>query len=241
MKPFINSSALKSHIDFEQVWNLYIFDRKLRLLVIDAIERIEVAFRVSISEIMSTQYDPFWYTNNEHFKHLRWHVEFMDKILTLTTRQEHALIKHFYATYSFPDFPPSWIITECLTFGAWSKVFDNLKNRSDKVAIANRLNTKLMRLLSWIKCLAELRNLCAHHERTWNHFFRHTPKDAPHAFHQHHTFYQQAYVIVELLKVISPTSDWKNKLRDLMKEYAYLPLEKMGFIQDWANDPFWEN
>ncbi len=164
----------------------------------------------------------------------------MDKVLTLTNRQEHTLIRHFYNTYSSPDFPPSWIITECLTFGAWSKVFDNLKQRSDKIAISNKLNMRLMRLLSWIKCLTELRNLCAHHERIWNHFFRHTPKDAPKQSHQDHTFYQQAYIIIEMLKVISPTSEWKIKLHSLMEEYSYLPLEKMGFPTDWNTDPIWE-
>lgn len=239
VKPFLNRSSIKPHIDFDQIWNLYIFDRKLRLLVIDAIERIEVAFRVSISEIMSTQYDPFWYTNNGHFKHIKWHIEFMDKVLNLINRQEHTLIKHFYNTYSSPDFPPSWIITECLTFGVWSKVFDNLKKRGDKIAIANKLNMRLMRLLSWIRCLTELRNLCAHHERIWNHFFRHTPKDVPSQPHQDHTFYQQAYIIGELLKVISPTSGWKNKLRDLMEEYSDLPLEKTGFSSRLDTDPFW--
>lgn len=239
VKPFINSSPIKKQIDFEQVWNLYIFDRKLRLLVIDAIERIEVAFRISISEIMSTQYDPFWYVNNSHFKHVKWHVEFMEKVLKLTTRQEHTLIKHFYNTYSSPEFPPSWIITECLTFGVWSKVFDNLQRRSDKIAIANRLKMRFMDLLSWIKCLTELRNLCAHHERIWNHFFRHTPKDAPRQKYQDHTFYQQAYIIIEMLKVISPTSEWKSKLKELMSEYSHLPLEKMGFLNQWEKDPIW--
>lgn len=239
VKPFLPNLA--SPITFEQVWSLYNFDRKLRILIIDAIERIEVAFRVSISEVMSLQYHPFWYTSEEHFNYLRWHAEFMGKVLQLTHRQEHALIKHFYKNYLTPNFPPSWMMTECLTFGTWSKVFHNIKKRSDKIAVANRLHMRLMPLLSWIKCLTELRNLCAHHDRIWNHFFRHTPKDVPCAKHQEHRFYQQAYVLKEMLQVISPYSGWVERLKSLMEEHQHLPLEKMGFSKDWLRDPLWNN
>ena len=80
VKPFL-SSPPSSFINFDNIWNLYTFDQKLRLLVIDAIEKIEVAFRVSISEVMSLQYDPFWYVNGEHFHYLKWHDEFMEKVM----------------------------------------------------------------------------------------------------------------------------------------------------------------
>lgn len=233
VKPFIFADPLiKPGTSFEQVWDLYVFDRKLRLLVIDAIERIEVAFRVSISEVMSC-YSPFWYTDALHFKELKWHLEFMNKVLEITRKPQHNLIRHFYEKYSSPDFPPSWIITECLTFGTWSKVFDNLKARSDKIAISNRLDTPFIVLLSWIKSLTELRNLCAHHERIWNQFFRHTPKNVPNEQHQAHRFYQQAYVIDKLLSKIDPQSTWKNDLKLLMSHYSHLPLEKMGFDDSW--------
>ncbi|MDH6154975.1 abortive infection bacteriophage resistance protein [Polynucleobacter sphagniphilus] len=38
---------------FEDIVDLYAFDRKLRLLVIDALERIEVAVRATISQAMA--------------------------------------------------------------------------------------------------------------------------------------------------------------------------------------------
>jgi hypothetical protein len=101
VKPFL-SNSLPSSIAFDRIWNLYTFDQKLRLLVIDAIEKIEVAFRVSISEVMSLQYDPFWYVDEEHFHFLKWHREFMEKVMQLTAKKEHALIKHFYQSYSAP-------------------------------------------------------------------------------------------------------------------------------------------
>jgi hypothetical protein len=65
------------------------------------------------------------------------------------------------------------------------------------------------------------------------------PKDVPRENNQDPTFYQQAYISGELLKVISPASGWKDKLKNLMKKYSDLPLEKTGFSCRWDTDPFW--
>ena len=43
---------------FDQALQVYIFDRKLRLLVMDAVERIEVAIRTTISDVMGLAYSP---------------------------------------------------------------------------------------------------------------------------------------------------------------------------------------
>jgi abortive infection bacteriophage resistance protein len=53
---------------FDQVLKLYIFDRKLRVEVIDALERIEVALKSTISNEMSSQYGPHWYMHKENFR-----------------------------------------------------------------------------------------------------------------------------------------------------------------------------
>ena len=45
----------------EGVIDLYNFDRELRLLLLDAIERIEVSFRALLSNIMCCRYGPVWY------------------------------------------------------------------------------------------------------------------------------------------------------------------------------------
>lgn len=53
-------------ITFNDVLDIYIFDRELRLLVIDAIERIEVAFRACISNTMSENNGPLWFMYPTH-------------------------------------------------------------------------------------------------------------------------------------------------------------------------------
>lgn len=52
---------------FDQVLYLYVFDRQLRLLVMDAIERIEVAVRSQLNNHMAQKYGPHWYLDEQYF------------------------------------------------------------------------------------------------------------------------------------------------------------------------------
>lgn len=235
-KPLLTEAKV---ITFESVWDLYLFDRKLRLLMLQAIEIIEVAFRVAISERMSRQYDPFWYRDASHFNHPQRHADFMTHVMAVVHRRQHPLIKQYYDTYASPTIPPSWMLIECLTFGNWSKVFHNLKTRHDKKAIAQTFGQSFKTIESWMVSLLEVRNICAHHERLWNHIFHYPPKDAPHDVRQHERFYQQGYIIDQLLRYLSPDSDWRLALNKLFKEHPKTPFHQMGFIPHWEADSFW--
>ena len=56
--------SFKSGLRFQDAVDLYVFDKKLRLLVLDALERIEVALRVDISHTLG-EIDPFAYLRPE--------------------------------------------------------------------------------------------------------------------------------------------------------------------------------
>lgn len=59
----------KPNTKFDDILNLYIFDRELRLLILDAIERIEVSVRTQINNVMGIRTDnPFWYMEEVYFK-----------------------------------------------------------------------------------------------------------------------------------------------------------------------------
>lgn len=72
-----NSTTLhnfKPNVSFDDILDLYVFDRELRLLIMDAIERIEVAIRTQICNVHSLAknddgliLDAFWYLNEHHF------------------------------------------------------------------------------------------------------------------------------------------------------------------------------
>lgn len=51
----------------KMVWDRYTFDRQLRLLVMDAVERIEVAVRTRMAKFHAAKYGPFGYLNSANF------------------------------------------------------------------------------------------------------------------------------------------------------------------------------
>jgi abortive infection bacteriophage resistance protein len=79
MRPFQklndHNHRFNPNSEFKQIVALYAFDRELRLLVIDAVERVEVATRAMINNVMGPEYQnedvPFsgshWYMNRAHF------------------------------------------------------------------------------------------------------------------------------------------------------------------------------
>jgi abortive infection bacteriophage resistance protein len=53
---------------FKDIIDLYIFDRELRLLIMDMVERIEISIRsVLINELSLNKKDPFCYLNIDNF------------------------------------------------------------------------------------------------------------------------------------------------------------------------------
>lgn len=77
----------------------------------------------------------------------------MEKIIDLAKYKKHPLIKHYYDKYLDPEYPPSWMIIECLTFGTWLKAFRNLKDRNAKKEIATLLGEPFKKLESWMLSL----------------------------------------------------------------------------------------
>ena len=77
MRPFqmnINEQVVdhqfKDGTEFKQIVDLYSFDRELRLLIMDAIERVEVAIRATLNNVMANKYQTddvcsgsHWYLN----------------------------------------------------------------------------------------------------------------------------------------------------------------------------------
>lgn len=62
---------------FDQILDLSSFDRKLRLLFLDAIERIEIAIRAAVSTTMSLQHGPHWFLDSANFEAGFDHADFI--------------------------------------------------------------------------------------------------------------------------------------------------------------------
>jgi|GEM_PF-4849576 len=65
----VKLSVTEPGVDFEKVLKYYDFDRKLKLLAMDGIERIEVSFRAMLlmEPVLFTK-DELWYTNKNYYE-----------------------------------------------------------------------------------------------------------------------------------------------------------------------------
>ena len=129
--------------NFDDILDLYIFDRKLRLAVVDALERIEVAVRATLSHEMSISHGTHWFMDAAYFIPTYDHAVFLDHVkkeIGHDPSRAHArqvFIQHYYDKYDDPELPPSWMVFEVLSFGSVSQVFKKLKRENLKpVAIA---------------------------------------------------------------------------------------------------------
>ncbi|PLX47162.1 MAG: hypothetical protein C0613_14785, partial [Desulfobulbaceae bacterium] len=138
--PFQNGNPdhqFKPGIEFEDVLHLYVFDRRLRLLILDAIERLEVALRARMTNILSSHHGSHAYLNPGIFDTRYNHDWLLDQVRRkCDASQAETFIKHYRNKYTDPDLPPIWMIMEILTFKEVSVLFSFLRIKEDKQAIA---------------------------------------------------------------------------------------------------------
>lgn len=110
---------------------LYRFDKKLRLLLFNELEKIEVAVRSTIVNIGSfITGNPFWMTDSTNFINSAKFHKTMNLINQELYKSKEDFIIHFKKTYSDP-YPPAWIILEVLPFGIITNIY-NIKDKKIK-------------------------------------------------------------------------------------------------------------
>lgn len=226
---------------------LYEFDRKLRLLIMDAIERIEVSIRTQLTYVLAHTFGAFGHTNtknfNPQFKHMAWLSRLDDEV----QRSREEFIRHFQQSYQgFPRIP-IWMTTEIISFGALSKLYKGLKHEHKcKVADAYALHHKT--LTNWMHVLTYIRNVCAHHNRLWNRELAIRPRlrSFPERWQPPHTPGNDRIFIIllmlnHLLKAGDNGDDWRDALFNLITPVTTLPrwVAAMGFPEQWKEHSLW--
>ena len=171
--------AFKEGTTWDDIYDLYVFDRKLRLLVFDAIERLEVAIRTQIIYQLSHKYGSHWQDNAHIFNPPR-EVTLRDgRTITIDVYREiqshikeqlhsnraEVFIQHYHNKYGTPENPPSWMSVEIMYFNHLSKICTGLKNRADINGIASYFALPPKTFCSWLHTMNYVRNICAHHSR----------------------------------------------------------------------------
>lgn len=236
----------KSGATFRQVMMLYRFDKKLRLLIFNEIEKIEIAVRRAVMQIPAEVIgDPFWLTNPAYFLDNGKFNDTMKAISNEYNKSREEFINHFKYVYSEP-FPPSWILGELLTIGNVNAIYRNIKQNRIRKRIARRFGLPIDVFESWLTIIAVTRNACGHHARVWNKRNAMPPAMLNRPIGSWITLptdsmrvYFDLCIIKYFLDVISPGNDLLAKLRWLFVDFPEVDLAAMGFPKNWEFEPLW--
>ncbi|MCK1788616.1 Abi family protein [Pseudomonas violetae] len=255
MRPLQDSQTniFYPNAEFDDVMALYDFDRRLRLICLDAVERVEVALRAAITNVLAPDPNagPHFYLDANHFISANGHASFMKAVCDPNT-QKHQPVDHYLKTYHTPAHAPIWAILEAVTFGPLSHLYANLQIAHRKtIGQAFGFDEKI--LVTWFKSINLLRNVCAHHSRLWN---KNNLVNAPlqakalkaefPAPADRGRVAARAVTLAALLEVIDPTSDWKRRFKSVVMSCpagvlarAGLNESIMGFSPGWEQRAFW--
>ena len=237
----------KSDSNFETALNMYKFDRKLRVMIFNEIEKIEVAFRAHVTDIISREFnDIFWITNPQYFDNKERFKQTLKRINNEVEKSSEEFVTHFKNKYTDP-YPPAWIIVEVLPLGTLCKIFTNLKDHAVRKKVAQRFGIQQEVFHSWILTIAGLRNMCCHHSRIWNkklNIHPIVPKKTRFSFVENTSdlgrIYCRLCIVKYLISSIAPNNKFTSKLKGLLKHYSNIDINAMGFPTDWERESLWQ-
>lgn len=225
---------------FEDIRLRYEFDREIRAVVMESVERLEVAVRTVICNQLSLKYSPHWYLKAEIFapKGRNGIGQMLSKIEGEVERaSSRSYIKAYYDTYDDPYLPPSWAMSECVTLGTWSRTFAMLRDPVDRKIIASRFGISQVEVFeSWLHTLTVLRNMAAHHDRFIDVRLGVAPTNLKLKnirFIDNKSVYAALTVMHVLLSAIGFNSAFKARLAAMEARYGIALFQRMGFPAQW--------
>lgn len=220
---------------FEKILRIYELDRKLRSILIAALEEIEISLRAAVSNFHALKYGALGYTNSSSFSHSHNHAAFLSKVKHLIeANDDREFVRHYNRKYegSFP----LWVVMELFSFGTLAFFYKDM-HASDKKAIAEEYyGCSATELDNWIFCLNELRNYCAHYNRLYgNHF----PVDPKTPVGLSVTLTNDVFGYIMVMKAIYHNrANWNERVvkpvaRLLRKNADIVRLSDLGFPDNW--------
>lgn len=225
-----------------EVLSAYKFDGRLRLLVMQALERAEVAVRTSLTYFMGHQFGTFGYTDCKNFHPAFDHAQFINELNQEESRSNEEFPRAYRRKYGHSQGLPVWMATEITTLGRLSILYKHLRPQY-RTAIAENFGVHEEVFGTWLHSLTYVRNLCAHHCRLWNRTLaiRPTiPRRWPSASVGEGKVYSILLILNYLMTTVAPKSRWKKRAVNLLLE-SDVNLGLMGFPANWLELEPWKS
>jgi abortive infection bacteriophage resistance protein len=250
LHPFrlLDSDRYREGTNLAQIWDRYCFDRRLRVLMLDVIERIEVAVRTRLVFHFTHTHGPFGYLEARHLPKLKIeeYLAWRTSLLEETSRSKETFREHFFKRYGdHHQELPLWMLAELMSMGSLLTFLKGVAPEF-KQKVATDFGLVDETLFSWLRSLNGVRNGCAHHARLWNRVFGYSPilpNKSPLWTGENKPNNQRCGVILlicrHLLALIDPGSRWPARVEALFDEYPSIPLADMGLPENWRQHPIW--
>lgn len=254
--------TFKAGATLDQAISLAEFDRRLRLLFLSAIERIEVAMRVRLALLMGAR-DTFAHRDAAQF-HSKFTTpdpstghsrldNWLARVDDNERRSKERFAKHIRTKYGLPL--ALWVSIEVWDFGMLSQSIGGM-TVTDQKALSNPFGVSRTGVFpSWLRAINHVRNICAHHSRLWNR----SPSDqlippkqneiglldhlATDTF-AHVRLYSVAAAMQFLLRQIDPAfaTGWAGDLKVHLATFPDIvgvSVGGTGFPTAWQSKPLW--
>lgn len=250
----IRQHEFEENTSFDQIIDRYTFDRKLRLLIFDAIERIEISLRTSLIYFVSHETDNWnWFESFNIFKNEDHFEEILSSIDRELEQTNQISIKEHLSKYGSKNRPPCLKTLEIVSLGTLSKLYYNIfSTNPSKAKISNALGISSVSVAeSWLRTISNIRNKVAHHSRLWNEklpfqmSWLPNPKSAWITKPDNRGLQRIYYLlsgIIYILNHISPGHSIKTKLKVLVTSRPdTISLQSMGFPENWETEEIWKD
>jgi abortive infection bacteriophage resistance protein len=221
--------------DFNKVYKLYEFDRKLRRLLFSVLEELEVYLRVQLSYYHTGKYGADGYLNPANFNFHHNHLDFASRLNDLVNGNDKLpFVAHHIANYNRQF--PLWVMMELFTFGMLSYFYAEMLTPDQKKLAHTVFKASVAEAKSWLYCCTNLRNVCAHSRRLYNGIFSVIPANIPNV---DKSTERKLFASVMAVRELYPDADkWNNEflpsLAALFDEYGDIILLRfVGFPEDW--------
>lgn len=225
-------------VTFTAVVERYDFDQRLRNLMLDACDHIEVSLRTQWVHNVAYVSEVGRFAHLDAKLFTKYHSDNLDRL-----QQDYEAYSRGKYPYSFGDCP-IWAAAEVMSFGRFSRWYEDTR-RQVRRAIARHYGIDEKILASLLRHLVRVRNICAHHERLWDRGLQSTFKipdrlgddrQASRFFNQQdsHKIYNMLVMVAYLMERINPLAGWPQRLTALLDEHGQLPRRSMGMPPDWA-------
>lgn len=253
-----NDNMFISGTKFEELYAMFLFDRKIRNIMFKFILVVENNLKSIISYELSRKYGykEKDYLNPKNFTQNNIKARQVRDVLNKMKRQirvnghKHTATMHYIDNYGYI---PMWILVKVLSLGIISELYNILKSE-DKLDVAEIYKIDAETLGIYISLLANFRNICAHEDILYDYRTQRRIPDTKYHESLGIDKYEDEYrygkndlfALIIILKQMLSEEEFHDLVGEISYEVDYLDgivdtvslnsiLNRIGFPDNWRD------